>query len=361
MTLTRPGAAQTPSGGPPKRSAKAAPARAGGLVVVHSTTTAAQLLGDVLRVRVGDEHAHPRLRAGQVLQLAGSAAQREQLQVQPPVLAPAVHRRLVPRGDVGHRGVHAAREAGQHVEVDVDEGVALGVVERRQVGHAAQREELDLVGPPAGGGHEGGPVLVGRDHPRAAALGLDGLGEQVPAGGLPVPGHRGEHLLGPRGDERVGVDLPVRVGQRHPDLLAVVLEREDLLDPLDPRQLRRPLGPHVDDEAGALGAELGEHAVVLAGEADDLAPAEPGAQLRQRRPRCARRHVLRDRGGQRREAVLEDDDLVVGLRDLGLPAGPGRAQRALVGRAAGRCGSAGGRRPRPTPPAARRSASGRAC
>jgi hypothetical protein len=122
------------------------------------------------------------------------------------------------------------------------------------------------------------------------------------------------------------------VRQRHPDLLAVVLEREDLLDALDRGQLRRPLGPHVDDEAGTLGAELGEHAVVVAGEADDLAPAEPGTQLCQRRPRGGGRHVLRDGGGQGREAVLEDDDLVVGFRDLGLPAGSRRAQRALVGR-----------------------------
>ena len=47
-----------------------------------------QLLGDVLGVGVGDERAHPRLGPGEVLQLARRAAEREQLQVQPPVLAP---------------------------------------------------------------------------------------------------------------------------------------------------------------------------------------------------------------------------------------------------------------------------------
>ena len=37
-------------------------------------------------------------------------------------------------------------------------------------------------------------------------------------------------------------------------------------------------------------------------------------------------------GGQRREAVLEHDHVVVGRRDLGRPAVPRRAERALVGR-----------------------------
>ena len=49
-------------------------------------------------------------------------------------------------------------------------------------------------------------------------------------------------------------------------------------------ELRRPLGPDVDDQAGALGAELGEDPVVLVGEADHLAPAEARAQLRRRAP-----------------------------------------------------------------------------
>ena len=39
------------------------------------------------------------------------------------------------------------------------------------------------------------------------------------------------------------------------------------------------VGPDVHDQAGAVGAEVGEDAVVLVGEADDLAPAEAGAQL----------------------------------------------------------------------------------
>ena len=50
----------------------------------------------------------------------------------------------------------------------------------------------------------------------------------------------------------------MRVGERHPDLLAVVLEREDVLDAVDRTELRRPVGPDVDDQPGAVGAEVGE-------------------------------------------------------------------------------------------------------
>src|SRR3954451_3598748 len=130
MTLTRPGAAQTPSGAPPNVPANAvrAPATASSSLVTRrprrswlgsglppllgrcppqaggapslwrcslgSHLHVTQLLGHVLRVRVGDERPHPGLRAGQVLQLARRAAEREQLQVQPPVLAPVVDRPL---------------------------------------------------------------------------------------------------------------------------------------------------------------------------------------------------------------------------------------------------------------------------
>jgi hypothetical protein len=39
------------------------------------------------------------------------------------------------------------------------------------------------------------------------------------------------------------------------------------------RQRGRAVGPRLDDEAGALDVELGEGALVLGGEADDLAAA----------------------------------------------------------------------------------------
>jgi hypothetical protein len=118
----------------------------------------------------------------------------------------------------------------------------------------------------------------------------------------------------------------------------VVLEAEDLLDAVERGELRGPLRPDVDDQPGPLRVELGEHAVVLAGEADDLAATEARPQLRQRVPRHGGRHVAGHARRQGREAVLEDDDLVVALRDLGRPAVAGRAQRALVGRGEERAG-----------------------
>src|SRR3954471_20321276 len=97
MTLTRPGAAHTPSASVPNRSVNPARARAtssplirpphrswfdSGLVPLLGRWRSlrcslarrshiAQLLGDVLRVRVGDEGAHARLGAREVLHLPG--------------------------------------------------------------------------------------------------------------------------------------------------------------------------------------------------------------------------------------------------------------------------------------------------
>ncbi len=71
--------------------------------------------------------------------------------------------------------------------------------------------------------------LAHNPHLGAAFLG-EHVGEQVPPGPLPVAARGVEHPPGTRRDERVGVDLPVRVGQRDPDLPTAVLEAEDLLD-----------------------------------------------------------------------------------------------------------------------------------
>ena len=193
-------------------------------------------------------------------------------------------------------------------------------------------EQLHLVRPAGGGRDERDPVLVRRHHPGPGPLGGDDVGEQVAAGAFPVPPSRREDLLPRGGQVGIAVDLAVGVGQRHPDLFAMVLEGEDVLDALDRPQRRRPVGPHVDHQPGALGPQVGEDPVVLVGEADDLAAPEPGTELGHRVARRTRRDVELDTGGQRREPVLEDDDLVVALGDLGRPAGPGRHQRALVGR-----------------------------
>jgi hypothetical protein len=147
-----------------------------------------------------------------------------------------------------------------------------------------------------------------------------------------VPPDGGEDLLRPRRQVRVGVDLPVRVREGHPDLLSVVLEAEDVLDPGDRAQRLGPLRPDVDHQPCASGPQLGEDPVVVAGEDHDLAPAEPGAQSSRAATGHRRPDVAVDRGGQRREPVLEDDDLVVGLGDLGRVPWPRGVEGALVGR-----------------------------
>jgi hypothetical protein len=88
------------------------------------------------------------------------------------------------------------------------------------------------------------------------------------------------------------------VRQGHPDLLAVVLEAEDLLDAVDRAELRRALGPDVHDQSRPLAAEVGEDPSVVVGEADHLAPAVARAQPGGRRTRRVRRDVAVDGGGQ---------------------------------------------------------------
>src|SRR5690606_6098793 len=105
-------------------------------------------------------------------------------------------------------------------------------------------------------------------------------------------------------------DLPVRVVERDADLLAAVLEAEHLLDARLGTERGRAVGPRVDDRAHALRGERAERRLVVAREADDLAPARRrGVELERRVLDDGVRypgHAL-----QRREAVLEHDDVVV--------------------------------------------------
>ena len=62
----------------------------------HGARDGTQPRRDPLGSRVVDPRAHARLRAGEVLQLAGRAQHRDQLQVQPGQVATLARRRLVP-------------------------------------------------------------------------------------------------------------------------------------------------------------------------------------------------------------------------------------------------------------------------
>ena len=108
-----------------------------------------------------------------------------------------------------------------------------------------------------------------------------------------------QHQRGARRQIRIAVDLAVRMGQRHADLLAAVLEAEHLLDAGPRHQIGGAVPPRVDDEPGVRQFELGERAGVVAGEADHLAPAvarartgtgrRPTADRRRRTARCPHR------------------------------------------------------------------------
>ena len=195
----------------------------------------------------------------------------------------------------------------------------------------------------AAAGHERRPVLVRGDHPRPGAARRRARRRTGRRRCAPVPAGRARASVAIRGrDERVGVDLPVRVVQGDADLLAAVLEAEDLLHAGGGRELRGAVGPGLDHRAHRGRQPARRSAVVVAGEADDLAPARPGPQLGQRRAGAALGGTSRSTPvAKRREAVLEHDDVVVGGRDLGRPVRPRTGTAGTRRPAAGTCGSAG--------------------
>jgi hypothetical protein len=172
--------------------------------------------------------------------------------VQAPEVTSLADRRLVPARDVRQGGHAVVVPVGpaQQLEIDRRELLPLAVVQRGQVGDVAVRREVHLDRPARRRRDVGRPPLPGEYHPRAgSALGGQQVGQQVAAGPLPVRRGLGEHPLGPRRHERVGVDLPVRVVQRDPDLLAAVLEAEHLAHAGQPGQLLGPLCPRLDHRA----------------------------------------------------------------------------------------------------------------
>ncbi len=145
-----------------------------------------------------------------------------------------------------------------------------------------------------------------------------------------------------RRDVGVGVDLPVRVGERDADRLAAVLEREDLLDAGQRRQCGGAVGPGLDDRARPGRGERAERAGVLGAEAHDLAPpdararaAQPGGDevVEVARCVCTGRCIAVGDGecrAERRRLVLEDGH-VVARRDLGRVGRRLRGERVELG------------------------------
>src|SRR5674476_288179 len=153
-----------------------------------------------------------------------------------------------------------------------------------------------------------------------------------------VLGGRSQQRRGADGHERVGIDLSVRVVQGDADLLAAVLEGEHVLDGLERGQLAGAVGPDVHDSPGPFRRQRREAGAMVAGEADDLAAAQRRSLGQQGAPRepgssgsgstgsgsrgsgstgsGSRGSGSGGSGGKGREAVLEDDHVVLVGGDL---------------------------------------------
>src|SRR3712207_2007341 len=111
------------------------------------------------------------------------------------------------------------------------------------------------------------------------------------------------------GNERVAVDLAVRVVQRHPYRLALVLEDKDVVYVVEGAQLLVTVRPHLDEVAYSPLRQPGHGLLVFVGVDDDLGHPVSRRGGRKRGAGLVGLGGLRDVGG---ELVLEDDD-VVGL------------------------------------------------
>src|ERR687893_1293949 len=116
-----------------------------------------------------------------------------------------------------------------------------------------------------------------------------------------------ELLFRARGYEGVAVDLAVRVMQRHPDRLTLVLEDKDILHEVQRTDLLVAVGPHLDEVADTPLAHPGQRGVVVVGVEDDLGHPAPG---RGRRERGAGLFGFRGVRAEGWELVLEDRYLV---------------------------------------------------
>jgi hypothetical protein len=110
------------------------------------------------------------------------------------------------------------------------EVVSLGVAQGGRIGYMPVGAEVYFYRPAGSGGYERGPVpSLPHDAHLVTLFCGEYIGEQVAPGAFSVMVRRVEYALGAWGDKRVGVDLPVRVVQRHTDVRAAVFEAERLL------------------------------------------------------------------------------------------------------------------------------------
>ena len=268
---------------------------------------------------------------------------------------PRVHRRLVPGRDVRASGSRRARRR---------RAAAAGRAARaRRARHPSSRRSRRRAGAAAGAPRAASARRTARTRssarPRRMTRSESRSNSRMRANRSgPSRSIDCEQALRARGDVRVGVDLPVRVGERDADRLAAVLEREHLLDAGQRRQRGRcgrptPRSPcgrgsrvRVPNEPACSGLKH----TTSQRPTDVRVRPRPGAS-RSSRPRggsIAGRGVavrLGESRAERRRLVLEDGD-VVARRDLGRVRRRLRRERVELGRRAGTRGSGGRRRPR---------------
>ena len=213
------------------------------------------------------------------------------------------------------------------------------VVELVEGEHVAHRGHMNLERPACRGRHIGDPAVVAHnDALPGLDFGVHEILEQVAAGLLMVGFGLLEFGFHLRCDERIAVDLAVRVRQGDADFLAVVLEREDLLDTLHLGDFGGTERPCFHDGAQAGDRQVRRQAVFIRVEADHFAAACSELLLPQRvtvdvfHVAGTARHAH-----HRRETVLEHDHVVVGVRHFTILvriARLARGQRIAFGRRA---------------------------
>jgi len=294
--------------------------------------------------RVVDECAGAGLAAGEVFELIGGAVGRIELDVEPGEFVAWGGRLLVHGHDVGEREAEEAivfARDGQEGFGEIVEVIFLHLPERGEVGFG---RDMDLVRVAGEEGDDGDEGIVLPDETRA--LGLEAIrmgrgGIEAAFEGEPILHERAGVLVevaafgfelgfGDGRDERVGVDLAVRVKEGDADFLALVFEDENVFDFGALAQGQVAFLPDPGELAGLGIGKLGEGGIVPVGVADDFADSGAWADGDEAGAFDGGMLGVRAEG---RESVFEDGDVVGFERDFGgESAGLGGTERAEVGR-----------------------------
>src|SRR5258708_38812397 len=171
--------------------------------------------------------------------------------------------------------------------------------------------EMDLIWPACEWRDECDPPLVAQHGPLAAALALDDVAVQTPAGPSHVPRLGGQFTLDDRGNKWICVKLAVGMAQGDADRLASVLEHEHVPDVGEAAELIGAIAPDLDEVLDMIDGLRSERRVVVGRVANHLTPPLVA---------CVRR-----------KSIFEDRDVIVRLGDLRLfLARTRRAKRPVV-------------------------------